>query len=378
MLFRLGSTTKMFTAAALVQLVEAGKLSLADPVGRHTKGLNAKIAELTSHQLLSHTAGLLDDSRLFGLHDDAALGNQVRGLKDDSFFTEPGRIFSYSNPGYWLAGFVVEQVSGKSYADQLNDALFRPLGMHSTTLRPTMAMTWPLSQGHEGAPPKVVRPAADNAGSWPSGSIFSSVSDLSRWMVALVNDGKLEGRQVLAPSLIASLSAPHAAIPGSQSHYGYGLTTATERGVRRLRHDGSRTGYGSVITLAPEQRVGLVILTNRSGGSLPNTAEKALELMLPLTPKPIENPQSMAMSEVEMRRCVGLFVQGSNSVELLLADGRLVAKRGNQQYPVNKVGEGRFTAGPIERPVVSFALVYGADGRAEYFHAGERSLRRIK
>jgi CubicO group peptidase (beta-lactamase class C family) len=378
MLFRLGSTTKMFTAAALVQLAEAGKLKLDDPIGKHAKGLSPKIAQLTSHQLLSHTGGLRDDAVMFGQHDDAALGETARGLKDDFLFTEPSRIFSYSNAGYWLAGFVVEQVSGKPYADQLNEALFKPLGMQSTTLRPTMAMTWPLSQGHEGAPPKVIRPAADNAGNWPAGSIFSSVNDLSRWAIALLNGGKLDGQQVLAPSLIALLSAPHAATPGSDSHYGYGLTSATERGVRRLQHGGSRSGYGSVITLAPEQRVGLIILANRSGASLPRTAEKALELLLPFTPKASEKTQSMAMSEAEMQRCVGVFAQGSNSVELMLVEGKLFAKRGNQQFPVNKVGEGRFTGGALERPTVSFALVFGADGKAEYFHAGGRSLRRIK
>ncbi len=378
MLFRLGSTTKMFTAAALVQLAEAGKLKLDNPIGNHAKGLSPKIAQLTSHQLLSHTGGLSDDAVMFGLHDDAALGETVRGLKDDSLFTEPGRIFSYSNAGYWLAGFVVEQVSGKPYADQLNEALFKPLGMQSTTLRPTMAMTWPLSQGHEGAPPKVIRPAADNAGNWPSGSIFSSVNDLSRWVTTLLNGGKLDGQQVLSPSLIAKLSAPHAATPGSESHYGYGLASSTERGVRRLQHGGSRSGYGSVITLAPEQRVGLIILANRTGASLPRTAEKALELLLPFTPQVSEKPQSITMSEAEMQRCVGVFAQGSNIVELLPVEGKLFAKRGNQQFPVNKVGEGRFTAGPLDRPAVSFALVFGANGKAEYFHAGGRSLRRIK
>jgi CubicO group peptidase (beta-lactamase class C family) len=378
MLFRLGSTTKMFTAAALVQLAEAGKLKLDEPIGKYTKGLSPKIAQLTSHQLLSHTGGLRDDAVMFGQHDDAALAETVRGLKDDFLFTEPGRIFSYSNAGYWLAGFVVEQVSGKPYADQLSEALFKPLGMQSTTLRPTMAMTWPLSQGHEGTPPKVIRPAADNAGNWPAGSIFSSVNDLSRWVIALLNGGKLDGQQVLSPSLIALLSAPHAATPGSQSHYGYGLTSVTQRGVRLLQHGGSRSGYGSAITLAPEQRVGLVILANRTGASLPKTAEKALELLLPFTPKASETRQSIAMSEAEMQRCVGVFAQGSNIVELLLVEGKLFAKRGNQQFPVNKVGEARFTAGPLDRPTVSFALVFGADGKAEYFHAGGRSLRRIK
>ncbi len=163
MLFRLGSTTKMFTAAALVQLANAGKLDLKQPIGKYARGLSPKLAQVSSHQLLTHTSGLSDGAVMFGNHDDAALAETVRGLKDTDFFTEPGQIISYANPGYWVAGYVIEQVSGKAYADQLNEALFKPLGMQRTTLRPTLAMTWPLSQGHEGAPPHVIRPAADNA-----------------------------------------------------------------------------------------------------------------------------------------------------------------------------------------------------------------------
>jgi len=68
-------------------------------------------------------------------------------LKEDHFFTEPGRIFSYSNPGFDMVGFLIEEVGGKPYADQMNERLFKPLGMNRTTFRPTMAMTYPLSQG---------------------------------------------------------------------------------------------------------------------------------------------------------------------------------------------------------------------------------------
>src|SRR5262245_22168541 len=110
MLFRLGSTTKMFTAAAVVTLAEEGKLKLDEPIGKYAKGLSPKIAGLTAHQLLSHTAGLKDDAQMFGRHDDEALADTVRALKDDFLFAAPGRIYSYSNPGYWLAGYLIEAV----------------------------------------------------------------------------------------------------------------------------------------------------------------------------------------------------------------------------------------------------------------------------
>jgi CubicO group peptidase (beta-lactamase class C family) len=378
MLFRLGSTTKMFTAAALLQLAEAGKLKLDAPIGQYATGLSPKLAQLTSHQLLTHTAGLRDDATMFGKHDDAALGETVRGLKDDFVFTEPGRIISYSNPGYWLAGYVTEAVSGKHYADQLETTLFKPLGMKSTTLRPTLALTWPLAQGHEATPPKVVRPMADNAGNWPAGSIFSSVLDLSRWVRALLNGGNLDGEQLLSPALIAQLSGPHAAIPGTQAHYGYGLTNASERGVRLWQHSGSRSGYGSSIILAPEHRTGLIILVNRTGGSLPKTTDKALAMLLPLTATPAA-PAPQPVTEAEAARCAGLFAQGANRTELITRAGKLFLKRGSSELPVSKIGVDRYRAGgPEAASSTIFTLVFDANGQAEYFHAGLRSQRRVK
>ena len=375
MLFRLGSTTKMFTAAALVQLAELGKLKLDEPIGKYAKGLSPKIAALTANQLLSHMSGLKDTATMFGKHDDEALGETVRALQDDFFFAEPDKIYSYSNPNFWLAGYLIEAVSGKAYADQLQESLFKPLGMQRTTFRPTLALTFPLAQGHEGVPPKIIRPAANNAGNWPAGSMYSSALDLSRWVIAFLNGGQLEGKQVLSPSLIATMTTPRAKIPGSSNHYGYGLTLATQRGVKLVEHGGARSGYGSFIRMVPEQRVAIIITINKTGGSLNKTLEKASELMLPLAAKAEAKPQSIimtgTMTESEMRNYIGVFGEGASALELLLQDGKLIAKRDGRQAPVQKVGESRFTALGSE-----FVLIADANGKAEFLHAGGRTLRR--
>ena len=146
-------------------------------------------------------------------------------------------------------------------------------------------MTWPLSQGHDsadGAKPRVIRPFADNAGNWPAGSMFSSVNDLSRFMIAFMNGGQIDGKQVLSKSLIKELSAAHASIPGSENKYGYGLTIRDIRGVRVIEHAGSRSGFGSQIRMAPDHRIGVIVLVNRTGGALRKTVDKASELMLPM------------------------------------------------------------------------------------------------
>jgi CubicO group peptidase (beta-lactamase class C family) len=383
MLFRIGSTTKMFTATALVTLAEEGRLKLDEAIGNHVDGLNPKIAGLTAHQLLTHTAGVIDEAPMYGDHDDSAMGRTIRSWKEDQLFTEPGKIISYSNPGYWLAGFVVESISKKPFADHMSESIFKPLGMTRTTFRPTVAMTYPLAQGHNAAgksTPTVVRPFADNAASWPAGSMFTNVLDLSRFIIAFMNGGQLEGKQVLSPQVIARLSTPQVNIPSDPSaKYGYGLMISNYRGVRVVDHGGSRSGYGSVIKMAPEHRFAVIVLGNRTGVALNKTAEKAMELMLPLKPKEAEKPrEELPMTTAEMANYTGKYGQRDVSVEILMKDGKLFLKQGPSEILVRKIGENRFEAiGPGNTAPMEFALVPGVDGKAEYFQGGLRSARRI-
>ena len=98
MLFRLGSTTKMFTASAVVGLSLEGKIDLNAPISRYIAELDETIGKLTANQLLSHTSGLHDEAPMFGSHDEAALGKGIHAWKADFLFAAPGRIYSYSSP----------------------------------------------------------------------------------------------------------------------------------------------------------------------------------------------------------------------------------------------------------------------------------------
>ncbi len=124
-LFRVGSTTKMMVATATLKLSERGKLRLDAPVGDYIAGLNASVARLTPHQILSHTSGLMDETKMYGSHDDEALERNVSSWKDDVFFTEPGKIYSYSNLGFVLAGRLIEVVNGKPFADSMEELVLQ-------------------------------------------------------------------------------------------------------------------------------------------------------------------------------------------------------------------------------------------------------------
>jgi len=390
MLFRLGSTTKMFTAAALLSFAEEGKLRLDEPIGNYLPGLQPQIAALTSHQLLTHTAGLTDESVMDGQHDDGALASAVRGIDASWLFTQPGKIYSYANPGYWIAGRACEQIAGKAYADVMDERMFLPLGMSRTTLRPMVAMTWPLALGHElrGGKQVVIRPQADNAATRPAGQMYSSVLDLARFTTALMDDGRLDGKPVLSSSLISKMTAPHAVRPGDGSHYGYGLMISDERGVRLWQHGGSRSGYGSTIRMAPSEKVAVIILTNRSGSSLPRTAGAVLEMTLPFSsPRVNSKPLVQPLSDKEMAELAGRYTNNRQTIELAVRDGQLIVLRRGADVqgmarPLRRIADNQLgfaasqDAGSESSAEARYFVVRGSAGVPEYLCSGGRAFKR--
>ncbi len=375
MLFRLGSTTKVFTAAALVSLADSGAIDLNAPVGSYVSGLSARLGQVTADQLLSHTSGFFDEAPMFGSHDETALEKEVRSWSDSRFFTEPGKIFSYSNPGYWFAGFLIEHAGKRKYADQLDESIFKPLGMKSTTLRPLVAMTYPLAQGHEDTPqgPRVIRPAANNAASWPAGSIFSNVTDLSRFVIAFMNDGYLDGKQVLSPAVIRRLSTPRVKIPGGNVSYGYGLQIANDRGFDIVSHGGSRAGYGSSIRMVPSKKFGVIAVANRTGVGLTVAVETAMQIGLSsLPPRNSSMAPSPTHAVDDINAYVGRYSQGPRTIELLVRDGKLILKQNDREQSVVISGDGLLASGG------RWVGVRNASGAVEYLHAGSRSWRKVQ
>ncbi len=379
MLFRLGSTTKMLTATALTILADEGRVKLDVPIGTYLEGINARLAKVTAHQLLTHPAGVRDEAPMFGLHDETALGAGIRAMDEGMLFAPPDDVFSYSNPGYWIAGYLAEVVAGKPYADVMQEKLFTPLGMLRTTLRPTLAMTYPLAQGHSNNR-EIIRPAADNAASWPAGSVFSSVKDLSRFVMALLNDGRVDGKQVLPAAVVKRITTGYVDYPGREAaKYGYGVAIGTFRGARIIEHGGSRSGYGSLIRLLPEHKVGVIVLANRNGASLSRTATAALESVVTLPPartEPALKPVPTTAAEIE--EYAGAYSQTATpTVELVVKDGQLYVKTGASLLPVTKIGPNRFAASRAGASPLEFTVTRGKDGKTLYLTQGTRAVRKI-
>lgn len=361
MVFRVAVACQPLLALTLLSMAEQGKFDLHAPIGRYVRGLSPKLAMVTTHQLLTGTSGIRNDHPAFPLNGDSALGRAIRAWTDTMLIANPGEISSISNPAFQVAGLVIEEISGKPFSRAMAEGLIHDLGMMRTSYNPALAMTYPISQGHSIARGKratVVRPFNFGVFGWPRSDLFSSGSDLSRLVLAIVNEGKLDARQVLSPAVIRRFSESvtvRDGRPGVERRSGYGITIREYRGVRFLSNTSGWGGNNGLLRVAPDHGFGILILTN---GRAPQAtiAERVMELMLPLTPRPpLLAPSISPLTPVQMAELAGVY-ENERTVTLFSKDGKMFARE--EMTPANRARalDGRGVVGAFRGVVGAFSM----------------------
>ncbi len=333
----IASDTKMFTAFALELLSERGAIGLDAPISKYDAQLPTKLGRITLRQLLSHTAGIKDGAEDFGLHDDAALGDAIHTWTDDYVFTEPGDIFSYSNLGFDLAGHILERAYGKPFATALAELIFGPAKMAHTTARLTIAVTFPFSVGYSGVPiaNTAVRPFPDNAAERPSGGVFSNIRDLARFLLIVMNDGRIDGMAIFPAHAVQRFITPPIAVrpamrtSSQPSQYADGMNFVFQGGHQFLQHSGSIAGFGSLIRFEPDSKFAVVVLTNATSGLLLKTFYEATHSELHVAEFKPRIGKPSAISTTEMAGYVGRYVNDPKYLALDIRghDGNLFLRQ---------------------------------------------------
>jgi CubicO group peptidase (beta-lactamase class C family) len=277
--FRIGSLTKSFTAAAVLQLVDAGRVALDTPVQAYLPAFATADPDssrrITVRHLLDQTSGLAD-SGIPSLNDARQdLAQRVASLRVARPVSEPGREFHYTDANYQVLAQLVEVVSGEPWAEYLAERVFGPLGTTGTTAAATAARAV-APPGHIllfGVP--VARPELDGllAG---SGGVVSTADDMGRWLAAQAGGGG----PVLRPDEVALMQTPP---PGVEGGYAMGWQLITpEQGPRRLEHTGVLSTYWAVQVLLPDSDQGFVLLFDANSAAV-DTAGVAAGLAALLT-----------------------------------------------------------------------------------------------
>lgn len=402
-LFQIGSVTKSFTAAAILSAASQGVLALDTPVSTYVSGLMPCVGAPTLTQLLSHTGGLIDEPDEFGPQGEEGLGAYQRSWTSEYCMLRPGRAFSYSNSGFSLAGLALQEVDKKPFADVMKTRVLAPLGMTRTTFRPTEAMTWPLAVGHRrtnAGSYEVVRPLPNDARLWPAGTLYSSANEMARFVVALMNDGKVEGRPILPPGVAARMGTFRASIPPTSEGYGSGLFLMDNFEVG---HGGTMTGYSAQFTIGRQPRIGVSVLTNADGvnpGALTRLVrdrvldaspvqavfEEMQRATAHLGPPPPPMSQGLLQPRLETafqpeaaRRYVGVFRNPRRfSVTVEPLGNALVLKRFGRDFPMRALSvPGEFRVDLPNGGTETIVFGFGPDGRADYLQMNVWALARV-
>jgi CubicO group peptidase (beta-lactamase class C family) len=258
--YRIGSITKPFTAITILQLQEAGLLSVHDAICRYLDPCPAAWSTLTMHHLLSHTSGIHDltarEDYLAVAARPAARDEVIASFRELPLDFAPGEKFEYSNSNYHLLGTIIELVTHKAYGDVLAERTFEPLGLSATFVDLSSSAARRVAVGYRPTGDGSLKPDSpyDVAWSFASGAIFSTVEDLYRWSLAL------DGRELLAASSLEVMFTP------VQGTYGYGWNVrgpSADTLNRRLRMHGGRTpGYTACFARFPDDDVTAIVLSN--------------------------------------------------------------------------------------------------------------------
>ena len=314
-MFRVGSITKSFVALALVKLSEEGRIDLNAPVAKLAPELGLanpweREAPITVAHLLEHTAGF-DDMHFNELYAPLSVESQplaeilARNPRSRVARWRPGSRFSYSNPGYTVAAYLIEKASGRRWFDYIRDELLVPLGMTHASLRWTPAVGERLSRGYDDGPDAIPYRSIYHV---PAGNLMASPRELAALVQLWLNRGRAGGRALVSVAGIERTEhSETAAVRGLDIDYGLGnygrLGLARERG-----HGGGIQGFLSGAQYIPERGVGYVMLINSTGRGAPQAMHQIsillTEYLVGLPPPP---PPAVDVPAAELRAWVGSY-----------------------------------------------------------------------
>jgi D-alanyl-D-alanine carboxypeptidase len=294
-LYGLGSSTKPFTAVAVLQLMEAGKVSLDAPISRYFDGLPASWSAITVRELLTHTSGLPNYRPLLDL---AKLSDPkysqpnavVSLLASKPLDFPPGTRYEYSNTNYHLLGQLIEKVSGQSYGDYLAQHQFKAAGMTATRLSDPPALLPHQAVGYNWdgktrLPNAVFLPSRLDTG---DSGLLSTAGDLAKWITALASGN------LLSTATLTQMIAPGTLTDGTPVTYGLGLVVSQYKGHPLIGHSGAVPGYSSSIFYFPDSHLAVILLCNLFDGT-PLTDSMALGVAkqyLPAAPEEAAAPDT--------------------------------------------------------------------------------------
>ena len=344
--FRIGSITKQFTAAAIMKLVEQGKVSLDDPLSKYLPTYPAPSASATVRQLLSHTGGMMPYTAIPLMMEEAQTGRPytteqlIAVFKDMPAPSKPGEKYQYNNSGYVLLGAILEKVTGKSWDQAVGDLVTAPLKLATIRIgigadgTPGMAIGYTDKDGSVALAQKINMSVPHAAG-----ALVGTVGDLAAWGNALHN-GK-----VVSPASYTGMTGSVRTADGKIEPYGYGLQTGDVRGRKEIGHGGGIFGFSTDSLYLPDQKIFVAVFANSdSPQTAPGMVARRLAALAVNDPFPTFT--KVAIDHKPLEPAFGVYAFDTVNRTFFKRDGKLFMQReGGGALEVFATGKNRFFYG---------------------------------
>lgn len=269
--FRAASVSKPFTATAVMQLKEKGKVNLKEDVNNYLKDFKIKNTyskPVTLENLLTHTGGF--DERIVGEQTKSYL--EEKPLKDNlishtrPIIREPGEAPQYSNYGMSVAGYAVESVSGTPFNKYVEDNIFKPLNMNNSSFAFNEKILNNLSQGYDYKNGMYKKVPVYGGVLPPAGGLKTTADDMTKFMIAHLNNGTYENTRILNKDTVEDMHKKHFSFNENTLGVCYGFSEEYTNGARIIYHRGDDYGFHSMLCLIPDSNIGFFISTNGEAG----------------------------------------------------------------------------------------------------------------
>lgn len=323
--FQIGSVTKQFTAVIILKLQEQKKLSVTDKLSKYFPDY-AQGDSITIEQLLDHTAGVYNytSDMDFMQHEvTKPVGREriMSIIKSKPLAFTPGTQWSYSNSGYMLLGYIIEDVTHQPYYQIVRDYIFKPLHMDHSGFDFARSASKEKATGYfklngDGS---IKATLVDSSASYAAGAIYSTTGDLYKWHKAMQQY-----------KIISKASTERAYTP-LKNRYGYGVSADSIAGRRKISHTGGIYGFTSILVRVPEDDACIILLNNTPAGM----DKPSNGLLAVLYDQPYEIPkmrQAISVSEDVLKQYVGEYeLRPGFSIVITVKDGALIGQPTNQE-----------------------------------------------
>jgi len=321
-IFRIASITKLFTSTAIMQLRDAGKLRLDDPVTKYLPWFKIKhrfpeAPEITVRHFLTHTSGIPREAAFpyWTDHKFPTIEQIKKALPNQETIFPSETKFKYSNLAMTMLGQIVVAASGEEYESYIINHILKPLGMMSTCVVLSKKDKQKLVTGYGIRLPNGERklmPHTESKGLTPAANMSSTVEDLAKFISLQFRDGTIGGNQILKPSTLKEMQRVHWLQPSWTSGWGLGFSIRKYGSRTLVGHGGWVAGNRTQIYFCPKEKIGVIVMSNCEDGSPSMFARKIFDLIVPAINKVLKPEIKKAQPDPTWQKYIGKYQDPTN------------------------------------------------------------------